>query len=814
MLLKGSWDVGGYWSEEWSSRPMQRMIDEYGCLTYTATVELADAELGRIFYWGTAFESEGREIWAIPTEQQALDSDRRHRQFTLAESGSQSEYYYLSHCRYLGATKVFHTSQESFLRLAVWSPNARAIDVVFGDQSNGYIDDQGGGMGQDPEWQPMPMTRGEGDIWIAETAHLFGEAEGQPYMYRIEKDDGSIAYRSDLYARSQIGRGAFDPEGQPYTGTPADLDGTRSCSLILDPDRVFSKFVQCGSSDAMFEIEQARESDHAFWADEFDPQRPIPRKLEELVIYELHVGGLGLHRQSSGNLEMAIEHLGYLEDLGVNAVEILPINEFEGRAAWGYGTSHFFAIEHSGGGSDQFKHFVRECHRRGIAVILDVVYNHYHHHAERAQWLYDTNAHERNLYYWYEGKPSDYGQYDDQMPPSRKGTGGYVDNESSGWAPRYSEQMVRQLFISSAIAMLTEYHVDGFRVDQTTAIRSYNRIHAHGQPLASANIWGGKFLREWTRTMRMIKPGLILIAEDHDNDPLISQDPDSGGLGFDATWYADFYHHLVGDTKAGDLRYAKLIHTAALGDHLPLAMDYFAGTLQYTTQHRTICYHASHDEVGNATSQHAGQIHRTGRTIAIAVNRAPLVGDVRKLAEARSRFAAGMALLAAGTPMFFMGEEVGFEKDYTHDNFENEREDFFALRGGTGQYLFRFYRDLIQLRLHHRVLAMGDLEILHTHNINRVIAFHRWLPDQPQILVMANLCPQPYDNAYVWHHASLPDGQWSEIFNSDAVIYGGDGISNGSRFVLSSGGSISAIIPASGFIVFLATSATSQSNGE
>ena len=82
--------------------------------------------------------------------------------------------------------------------------------------------------------------------------------------------------------------------------------------------------------------------------------------------------------------------------------------EFSGNVGWGYGDTHHFCIESSAGGRDKYRHFVRECHRRGIAVIQDVVYNHYDNEAERAQWQYDSTAPEQNIYYWYEGRPSDY----------------------------------------------------------------------------------------------------------------------------------------------------------------------------------------------------------------------------------------------------------------------------------------------------------------------------------------------------------------------------------------------------------------------
>ena len=285
---------------------------------------------------------------------------------------------------------------------------------------------------------------------------------------------------------------------------------------------------------------------------EFDPQRPVPTRLEDLVIYELHVDGLGLGRSPRGTLQDAIDLLPYLRDLGINAVELMPLAEYEGWVSWGYGNSHYLAIEYAGGGRDQFKYFIRECHRHGIAVIMDVVYNHYTADAERAQWAYDSNAPEHNIYYWYEGRASDYPRAD----------GGYIDNQSTGWAPRFWEEMVRKLFISSAAMLVDEFHVDGFRVDQTTSLHSYAVIHVDGRAADNARIFGAKFLREWTRTVRLARPTVILVAEDHSGWPAVTQSSDAGGLGFDAAWFAEYYPDFTKWTRF--LRFSgRLIATSA-----------------------------------------------------------------------------------------------------------------------------------------------------------------------------------------------------------------------------------------------------------
>ncbi len=83
------------------------------------------------------------------------------------------------------------------------------------------------------------------------------------------------------------------------------------------------------------------------------------------------------------------------------------MSEYSGGLGWGYGDSHYFVIESSAGGRDQYKHFIRECYQHGIAVIQDVCYNHYDFNASRDEWQYDSNSPEQNIYYWYEGKPTD-----------------------------------------------------------------------------------------------------------------------------------------------------------------------------------------------------------------------------------------------------------------------------------------------------------------------------------------------------------------------------------------------------------------------
>lgn len=786
--LSGNWNAQGRRSEQWSSVPMTAFTAEDGCPAFRVTVNLDDSETGQVFRWGVNVDTQEQpDVWGIPTEVSESASTERYRSFTLQNAG-QTERYYFTHCRRLGANKAFvDGSASAAVRFAVWAPNARTVELVIGEREGGYIWSSSRQPGEGGITAVYPLRPVEEGIWQTDLAG-FSDFNHQPYMFRITKDDGSIAYRTDLYSRCQIGSGGKNPEAlrtgeAPWNGTRQDLDGSKSCSVVIDPERVTQLFRE----NVWPEIQWLSEDE--FWRDEFDTNRPLPTSLQDLVIYEMHVDGLGLDRGvDRGTLEDAIRLLDYLADLRVNAIELMPMSEFQDRSGWGYSTSHYMAIEYAGGGRDQFKHFVRECHRRGIAVILDVVYNHYTFDAERAEWAYDSNTPENNIYYWYEGRRSDYSNAD----------GGYIDNGSSGWGPRFSEEMVRKLFTSSVSALVSEFHFDGFRVDLTTAIHRDNVRHADGRPVGTANLFGQKFLREWSRTLKLLKPTIFLIAEDHSGWAAVTQPAGQGGLGFDATWYADFYHHLIGDAQNDSSR-ARLLKLAGYGDNRELRISWFAGAMAGSADGRVI-YHESHDEAGNSYYEEGGQRVYSGRTITVAVNGASLNGDTRRYAEARVHFAAGMTLLAPGIPMFFMGEEAGASRPYRYVDFLNAREDYPALRQSTGANLFRFYQELIRLRLAHPALRSPNIDILYTHDADRLLACRRWEGNE-ELLIVASLNNSAFANGYRIQNPRIVDGQWREIFNSDATDYGGSNLLNADP-VASVSGAFTVRIPANSVLVF------------
>jgi 1,4-alpha-glucan branching enzyme len=791
VRLSGSWDASGQFSNQWTEVAMAATQDGTGCDAFNAAASFDSAQTGTIFQWGVVADIAGApNTWVVATEVPDENSSQRYRSFPLAAGATQQDYWFATGRRFGAQKYIPPGSATPGIHFAVWAPHAQNAEVIFAPFTlangtpTGYIADDGTGV--DLSTAVVPLVSTGGGIWesnIAATPALanFSDWMNRLYMYRITDEQGELTYKVDIFSRNQVGRGGTNPGGAHYAGSYLDLDGIVSCSVVSDPDQVTQDFDDTGiAKESLIPAQE-------FWASEYTAGKLPPQNIENLIIYELHVGSLGFPSTSSGTFADAMAFVDKLTDLGVNAVELLPVLEFDGDLQWGYGTSLFYCLQTSAGGGNQLKHFVRACHQRGLAVILDVVYNHFAtSDNERSEWGYDSDpnvAPQDNVWYWYQGQPADY---------PGKLVGGYVNNGSSGYTPRFSEENVRQMFTSSAAALLDDFHIDGLRVELTDAIHQNNTLNWDGSPVGSANNYGIKFLLELARTVKMVNPAAFLIAEDHTGWSAMTQSLDQGGVGFDAVWYADFYHHLIGDGNYGD-NYANLLKNSGYGTTAPLNMDYFTGAL-LATQYKKIVYHENHDEAGNDAN--------TERTIVTAVNYAPLIGATRTCAEARSRWVFGLSALSAGTPMFLMGEEIGAAKYFTYDGFFLNKEDLIGQRTGDGQFLFRFYQDLIRLSTGSAAARSTAIDVIYQHNDNRVIAFTRSSPGQ-QLLIMASLNDTPFNQGYLIGTDSwrLPAGGWQEIFNSDATVYGGANVGNGGATLQASGGQINANIPARGFVV-------------
>ena len=232
------------------------------------------------------------------------------------------------------------------------------------------------------------------------------------------------------------------------------------------------------------------------WTDALWRQPP----LGSAVIYEAHIGTF----TPEGTFDAAVERLDALVELGITHVELMPVAEFSGTRGWGYDGVDLYAPHHAYGGPDALKRLVDACHRRGLAVLLDVVYNHL----------------------------GPCGNYLHRFGPY------FTDHYKTPWGAainldgRESDE-VRRFFIDNALMWLRDYHVDGLRIDAVHAIVDTSALHFLEQ------------LREEVENLEVqLGRHLVLIAESDLNDPRVVRSPEQGGYGIDAQWNEDFHHAL------------------------------------------------------------------------------------------------------------------------------------------------------------------------------------------------------------------------------------------------------------------------------
>ncbi|HPF94582.1 MAG TPA: alpha-amylase family glycosyl hydrolase, partial [Tenuifilaceae bacterium] len=198
-----------------------------------------------------------------------------------------------------------------------------------------------------------------------------------------------------------------------------------------------------GKTTGIASVFQVEEEEYIWEADEYSP----PAK-SELIIYELHIRDF----VADDDIKSAMEKLDYLENLGVNAIELMPINEFEGNDSWGYNPSFYFAADKAYGTKNNYKQFIDECHKRGIAVIIDMVLNHSFGQSPFVQMYFDENAGE-----W--GQPTANNPWYNETSPNSSYYWGYDFNHESQYTKDLVDRVNRY--------WLEEFKVDGFRFDFT-----------------------------------------------------------------------------------------------------------------------------------------------------------------------------------------------------------------------------------------------------------------------------------------------------------------------------------------------------------
>ncbi|NCA83109.1 MAG: hypothetical protein EOM72_10260 [Opitutae bacterium] len=337
------------------------------------------------------------------------------------------------------------------------------------------------------------------------------------------------------------------------------------------------------------------------WGDSTNFSRPWRN---DLVIYQMHVGIYNAESWLPSTFDQCIEKIPYLKSLGVSAVKLMPVNEFPGDHSWGYNPSDPYAIESSFGGPDGLKRFVKACHENGLAVLIDVVHNHYGP-SDLEMWQYDG---------WSDGGYGGIYFYND-------------DRAKTMWGdtrPDYGRAEVRDYVKGQIRMFLEEYDVDGFRWDSVYNIR-YN-YHDRKR-----NLEGDAMLADINGWMASTYPDRYRIAEDNAGD--------NGGVGFEAQWDHGFQN---------DVRW--LATAASDSDR---NMDTLAYYLSNGGFH-AVRYVESHDTCGDINNE-----HRLPYDIDSA-------NPNSYWAKKRALLAHTIALVSPGIPMIFAGSEM--HEWYTFSN--------------------------------------------------------------------------------------------------------------------------------------------------
>lgn len=415
-------------------------------------------------------------------------------------------------------------------------------------------------LGSWNEWQRIPMKKGDDGWW----------------RVAVSLPDGDYEYRFGVISKSYFMEGEWvtfpDPRGSQLTVMTFEntLGMVRGGKLVPHL--------------------------HKFRAD----SEPLPPN-DQLVIYEMHVGdftgGPGDEGESKGTFKDVTRKLDYLKELGINAIEIMPVNEFPGERSWGYNPYSLFAVESSYGSATDFAELVDQCHARGIRVIMDVVFNHMHEEApitkiDYTYWFHKENPHPPDQRY---GPDLNFEFYDEKLGifPARK----EVTDAVHYW--------------------LDHYHIDAFRVDATYLIDNYDLLHHMQNEIFS-------------KIQRELKP-FYTIAENLPQDPTVAGP--NGPL--DAAWHENFYHQMNAVILATDRMGSQPYDLDRLICVMNPPCEGFGGAFN------VINYIDNHDK---------------DRILWELGEHAHIFDDA---AFRRLKLGFGLLMTAPGVPMIWMGDEFG-----------------------------------------------------------------------------------------------------------------------------------------------------------
>ena len=473
--------------------------------------------------------------------------------------------------------------------------------------------------------------------------------------------------------------------------------------------------------------------------------------LHDYIIYELHVGTY----TTEGTFTAIIPHLDSLKELGITAIEIMPVAQFPGSRNWGYDGVYPFAVQNSYGGPEALRVLVNACHEKGLAVILDVVYNHL---GPEGNYLPSFGPYFTDRYHTPWGKALNFdGPHSDE---------------------------VRSFFIENAIYFTTEFHIDALRLDAVHAILDSSPF---------------LFIEELTRAVHKnamtLNRNIYVIAESDDNDSRIVRHNDLGGYGLDAQWNDDFHHSL---------------HTLLTGEQVGYYEDF--GTIQNLMKAYNEGFVYSGEYSTYRQRRHGTSSRYTpANSLIVSAQNHDQVGN-RMLGDRLSqlvcfeavKLAAGVVILSPFIPLLFMGEEYGelapFHYFISHSDQklveavrQGRREEFSSFKwqgaspdpydeqtflraklnhhlrnGGNHKVIFEFYKKLIQLRKEIPSLSCPSKEKMEVQGYERekVMSVHRW-SDSEEVLLIYHFGSTPISmefspSADPWHMViDSTDEQWN-----------------------------------------------------
>ena len=502
--------------------------------------------------------------------------------------------------------------------------------------------------------------------------------------------------------------------------------------------------------------------------------------LGDYVIYELHVGTF----TPAGTFDAVIPYLDELKDLGLTALELMPVAQFPGGRNWGYDGVFPFAAQNSYGGPVGLKRLVNACHQRGLAVVLDVVYNHL---GPEGNYL------------------ACYGPYFTQRYRTPWGEALNFDGPDS--------DEVRRFFIESALTWVSEFHIDALRLDALHAI-----VDQSPQPFVAELAETVHRARErWHRK-------IYLMAEGDLNDVRLIRSPELGGYGLDAHWNDDFHHALhtllTGEQTGYYADFGRLEQLAKAwregfiysGEYSPYRRRRHGSGSRDVAAERWVVFSQNHDQIGNRLG---------GERLSQLVSFAAL------------KLAAGTVLLSPFLPLLFMGEEYGevapFWYFVSHSDPElieavrrGRKKEFAAFdwpgeppdpmaeatfiragldhqlrRDGPHQVLWEFYREVLRLRRELNLLtALGrrDREVK-AYEAEKVL-WIRMIDTGGEAVILFSFGQEAQQFSLPW-----PQGRWHQRLDAAQRRWQGPG--SDAPMVIEGGSALSLRLSPQSFLVYL-----------